>query len=53
MAAARGKIVTPVDGDQPSLLIALVSWAEVLGFDIVSAGKSSEYDFVYDRGPAT
>ena len=49
-AAARGKLVTPVDGDQPSLLIALVSWAEVLGFDIVCAGKSSEYDFVYDRG---
>jgi predicted homoserine dehydrogenase-like protein len=48
LAAARGRIVTPVDGDQPSLLIGLVTWAEVLGFEIVSAGKSSEYDFVFD-----
>ncbi|BDA83004.1 NAD-binding homoserine dehydrogenase [Aureimonas sp. SA4125] len=51
LAAAQGVIVTPVDGDQPSLLIGLVTWAEVLGFDIVAAGKSSEYDFCYD--PAT
>lgn len=51
LAAAHGVIVTPVDGDQPSLLIGLVTWAELLGFDIVAAGKSSEYDFCYD--PAT
>ena len=49
-AADKGLIVTPVDGDQPSLLIGLVSWAEVLGFDIIAAGKSSEYDFVFDAG---
>ncbi|WP_428032441.1 NAD(P)H-dependent oxidoreductase [Ancylobacter sp.] len=48
MAEARGVVSTPVDGDQPSLLIGLVSWAETLGLDIVSAGKSSEYDFVFD-----
>jgi len=48
MAAARGRIVTPVDGDQPSLLIGLVTWAETLGFEIIAAGKSSEYDFVFD-----
>jgi predicted homoserine dehydrogenase-like protein len=47
-AAERGLVVTPVDGDQPSLLIGLVSWAEVLGFDIIAAGKSSECDFVFD-----
>jgi predicted homoserine dehydrogenase-like protein len=40
-AAANGTVVTTVDGDQPSLLIGLVTWAEVLGFDIVAAGKSS------------
>lgn len=50
-AAANGLVVTPVDGDQPSLLIGLATWAEVLGFEIVCAGKSSEYDFVFD--PAT
>jgi predicted homoserine dehydrogenase-like protein len=50
-AAERGLVCTPVDGDQPSLLIDLVTWAETLGLDILAAGKSSEYDFVYD--PAT
>ena len=48
LAADRGRVVTTVDGDQPSLLIGLISWAEVLGFDLIAAGKSSEYDFVYD-----
>ncbi|QRM27276.1 NAD(P)H-dependent oxidoreductase [Microvirga sp. VF16] len=51
LAAERGLIVTTVDGDQPSLLIGLATWAEVMGFHIVAAGKSSEYDFVFD--PAT
>lgn len=51
MAKNRGRVMTPVDGDQPSLLIGLISWAQTLGFDILAAGKSSEYDFVYD--PAT
>jgi predicted homoserine dehydrogenase-like protein len=48
MAAERGRIVTTVDGDQPSLLIGLSTWAEVMGFHLVAAGKSSEYDFVFD-----
>ena len=52
-ARARNRIVTPVDGDQPSLLIGLVTWAELLGFTIVAAGKSSEYDFVYDEHAGT
>lgn len=47
-ARDKGLVVTPVDGDQPSLLIGLVTWAETLGLEIVAAGKSSEYDFVYD-----
>lgn len=49
--AARGLVVTPADGDQPSLLIGLVTWAEVLGLTIICAGKSSESVFVFD--PAT
>ena len=48
LARAAGVCVTPVDGDQPSLLIDLVTWAQTMGFDIVCAGKSSEYDFVVD-----
>lgn len=53
MAAEKGVIVSPVDGDQPSLLIGLISWAQVMGFDIVAAGKSSEYDFVHDPDSGT
>lgn len=53
MARDRGCLVTPVDGDQPSLLIGLVSWAETLGLDIIGAGKASEYDFIFDEGAST
>lgn len=48
LAEDKGRIVTTVDGDQPSLLIGLATWAEVAGFDIIAAGKSSEYDFIFD-----
>jgi len=48
MASDRKCVVTCVDGDQPSLLINLVSWAEILGLNIVAAGKSSEYDLIFD-----
>lgn len=51
MALARGVVCSPIDGDQPSLLIGLATWAQVIGLRIIAAGKSSEYDFVYD--PAT
>lgn len=50
-AKAAGLVYTPVDGDQPSLLMQMVVWARLLGLEVLSAGKSSEYDFVYD--PAT
>jgi len=48
LAAEHGRIATTVDGDQPSLLIGLATWAEILGFHLIAAGKSSEYDFVFD-----
>ena len=47
-AKAAGLVYTPVDGDQPSLLMQLVVWARLVGLDLLCAGKSSEYDFVYD-----
>jgi predicted homoserine dehydrogenase-like protein len=56
-ARAAGLVSTPVDGDQPSLLISLVSRARLLGLEVVCAGKSGEFDFVCDpaltgvRGP--
>src|SRR6185369_4707370 len=52
-ARAAGVPYTLVDGDQPSLLIGLVSRARLLGLPIVAAGKSSEYDFVFDPAEKT
>jgi predicted homoserine dehydrogenase-like protein len=45
-AAEAGRVYTAVDGDQPSLLIGLVTWARALGLEILCAGKASEFDFV-------
>lgn len=52
-ASAAGLVYTPVDGDQPSLMVALVSWARTLGLEIVCAGKSGEYDLVLDAAAGT
>ncbi len=48
-AKAAGLVYSPVDGDQPCLLMQMVVWARVLGLEILCAGKTSEYDFVYDQ----
>ncbi|WP_034918543.1 homoserine dehydrogenase [Erwinia sp. 9145] len=47
LALENSAVYTTVDGDQPANLIGLITWAKVLGFDIVAAGKSSEYDYVW------
>ena len=52
-ARQAGLTYTPVDGDQPSLLLGLLSWARTLGLEVVAAGKSSEYDFLYDSASST
>jgi predicted homoserine dehydrogenase-like protein len=52
-AAEKGVVHSPVDGDQPSLLIGLVGWARMLGLPVVCAGKSSESDFVWDAAAGT
>jgi predicted homoserine dehydrogenase-like protein len=49
-ARAAGLCYTLVEGDQPALLVSLVSWARTLGLPILAAGKSSEYDYVFDPG---
>ena len=49
LAKRQGVVYTTADGDQPANLIGLVTWARLLGFEIIAAGKSSEYDFVYDH----
>jgi predicted homoserine dehydrogenase-like protein len=53
LAQNAGTVYTPADGDQPSLLIGLIVWAEMLGFDVVCAGKAAELDFVYERESKT
>ncbi|MGL5433897.1 MAG: homoserine dehydrogenase [Lachnospiraceae bacterium] len=49
VAAEHGVIYALVNGDQPRNLLDLYSWAMLLGLEVVAAGKSSEYDFVWDR----
>ena len=44
-----GLVSTLIDRDQPSLLLGLLFLAHLLGLQVISAGKSSEYDFIYDR----
>lgn len=53
LAYQQDRLFTPLDGDQPSLLIGLLTWARTLGFEIIAAGKSSEYDFIWDEVSAT
>ncbi|MDN8614931.1 homoserine dehydrogenase [Variovorax ginsengisoli] len=48
LAASRGVVYTTADGDQPANLIGWVSWARTLGLEIIAAGKSGEYDIVFD-----
>lgn len=48
MARERGQNYVYSHGDQPRNLIELIAWARLAGLEIVAAGKSSEYDFVYD-----
>lgn len=49
LAIKNKAVYTLVNGDQPRNLIDLCSWAELLGLEIIVAGKSSEYDFVWNR----
>lgn len=49
VAAENNAVYALVNGDQPRNLLDLYSWAMLLGLEVVAAGKSSEYDFVWDR----
>lgn len=53
VAAENGVVYALVNGDQPRNLLDLYSWAMLLGLEVVAAGKSSEYDFVWDRETGT
>lgn len=49
VAKENNAVYALVNGDQPRNLLDLYSWGKLLGLDIVCVGKSSEYDFVWDR----
>jgi len=49
VAVENNAVYSLVNGDQPRNLLDLYSWGKILGLEIVCAGKSSEYDFVWDR----
>ncbi len=49
VAAENNAVYALVNGDQPRNLLDLYSWARLLGLEVICAGKSSEYDFVWDR----
>ncbi len=52
-ARENGVIYSLAEGDQPSLLIGLVTWARTAGLTILGIGKASEYDFIYDVQEST
>lgn len=53
LAQEKGLVYSIAGGDQPANLISLLSWVKTLGLDVIAAGKSSEYDFVYDLKSGT
>jgi predicted homoserine dehydrogenase-like protein len=52
-AKTAGRVHTPVDGDQPSLLLGLIARARALGLPVIAAGKSTESDYVFDPAAGT
>ncbi|MGE4282998.1 MAG: flagellar biosynthesis protein FlgA [Clostridia bacterium] len=53
MFKEKDLVYTPVDGDQPALLMQLVEWARIIGLEVVSAGKSRDGEFIYDEKAGT
>lgn len=53
LAKSKNLVYTIIIGDQPGNLINFLSWIKTLGIEVVCAGKSSEYDFIYDREQKT
>jgi predicted homoserine dehydrogenase-like protein len=51
LADGAGVVFTTDDGDQPGLLMGLVSWARGLGFEVLSGGNM--HDCLYDPAEAT
>ena len=52
-AKDNGVVYSLAEGDQPSLLVGLVTWVKNAGLKILGIGKASEYDFIYDPAEST
>lgn len=48
-AKDKGLVYSPVDGDQPALLMAMVEWARTIGLTVISAGKARDGEFILDE----
>jgi len=53
LADEAGVVYTPVDGDQHGLLIQMIDWARSVGLTVISAGKATDGEFVYDEKAGT
>lgn len=53
LAKAKGVVYTPVDGDQHGLFIQMYEWAKVIGLEVISGGKATDGEFVYDEREST
>lgn len=53
LAKDAGVIYTPVDGDQHGLLIQFYEWAKSVGLTVLSGGKATDGEFVYDEVAGT
>ncbi len=52
-AYEKNLVYTPVDGDQPALLMALIEWAHLIGLTVISAGKARDGEFILDEEEGT
>ncbi|MBD8556154.1 flagellar biosynthesis protein FlgA [Rhizobium sp. CFBP 8762] len=52
-ADEAGVVYTPVDGDQHGLLIQFYEWAKSIGLTVLSGGKATDGEFIYDEAHGT
>ncbi|UZF94934.1 NAD(P)H-dependent oxidoreductase [Bosea sp. NBC_00550] len=48
LAREAGVVYTPVDGDQHGLFIQMFEWAKSVGLTVISGGKATDGEFIYD-----
>ena len=53
LACEKGLVYTPVDGDQHGLLIQFYEWARAIGLTVLSGGKATDGEFIYDERQGT